>query len=279
MLEIKSVSKAYRTFGRPAVDVLQDVDLSVSANASVGLVGESGSGKSTLLRCIMRLEKPDSGSIEFDGQDIVGLRGESLLEYRRRVQMVFQDPVGSLSPRLSVSEIIQEGMLVHKQRMTSSARAARVGELLERVGLNPDDRSRVPGSFSGGQRQRIAIARALAVEPEVLVCDEPVSALDVSVQAQVLNVLLDMRRELGLSLLFVAHDLAVVRYVCDDISVLRAGVIVEHADRQSLFAEPAVDYTRELIDAVPGGGAIRHPSYYRQPPTHQLVPAHTLENQ
>jgi ABC-type glutathione transport system ATPase component len=279
MLEMRSVSKSYRTLGRPAVDVLQDVSLAVGANASVGLVGESGSGKSTLLRCIMRLEKIDSGSIRFDGEDVPSLRGTALREYRRRVQMVFQDPIGSLSPRLSVSEIIQEGMLVHKRGMSSAARGARVGELLEMVGLDPDDRSRVPGSFSGGQRQRIAIARALAVEPDVLVCDEPVSALDVSVQAQVLNVLLDMRRELGLSLLFVAHDLAVVRYVCDDISVLRSGVIVEHSDRRELFEAPRVEYTRELIAAVPGGDAIRTPSYYRRPPTDLLAAHPQLETQ
>jgi ABC-type oligopeptide transport system ATPase subunit len=270
MIEISHVTKTFRGFGRPTVTALDDVCVRIPDRATVGLVGESGSGKSTLLRCLMRLDDIDSGSITLGDEEVTRLRGRALTDYRRRVQMVFQDPTGSLNPRMTVAECIEEGMIVHHRSGGGAARASRVGELLELVGLNPDHRGRHPGSFSGGQKQRIAIARALAVEPEVLVCDEPVSALDVSVQAQVLNLLRDMADELGLSIFFVAHDLAVVRYLCPDIYVMHSGRIVEHADRATLFATPADAYTRALIDAVPSDDALRASADYLVPPEDAL---------
>jgi peptide/nickel transport system ATP-binding protein/oligopeptide transport system ATP-binding protein len=251
MLEITGLTKTFTALGRPPVTALDDVRLRVPGGSVTGLVGESGSGKSTLLRILLRLEQADRGSVEFDGTDVLRLRGKQLRAYRRRVQMVFQDPMGSLNPRMNVEQIIEEGMLIHHRRRDAGARRRRVRELLAMVGLDPDDARRRPASFSGGQRQRIAIARALAVEPDLLVCDEPVSALDVSVQAQVLNVLRDMQAELGLTILFVAHDLAVVRYLCPRIAVLEKGRIVEERPRHELFDSPEHPYTRQLLAAVP----------------------------
>jgi oligopeptide transport system ATP-binding protein len=251
MLDIKGVTKTFTGLGRPAVTALDDVSLQLPEKTVTGLVGESGSGKSTLLRILLRLESADQGSVDFHGTDVLRLRGKELLTYRRRVQMVFQNPMGSLNPRMTVEQLVEEGMLVHHQRRTADDRRRRVRDLLAMVGLDPDDARRRPASFSGGQRQRIAIARALAVEPELLVCDEAVSALDVSVQAQVLNVLRDMHQELGLTILFVAHDLAVVRYLCPRIAVMEKGRIVEERPRQDLFDSPDHPYTRQLLAAVP----------------------------
>jgi ABC-type oligopeptide transport system ATPase subunit len=251
MLEVRGIHKRFRSFGKPDTVALDDVSLVVPDGAVVGLVGESGSGKSTLLRIVMRLEKADSGQVLIDGTDVLRLRRAELLAYRRRVQMVFQNPMGSLSPRRTVQQIVEEGMLVHGLQGSAQARRRRVGELLEMVGMDPDVARRHPASFSGGQRQRIAIARALAVDPEVLVCDEAVSALDVSVQAQILNVLRDMHRELGVSILFIAHDLAVVRYLCSEVSVLQGGRIVESGRAEAIFGRPQHPYTRELLQAVP----------------------------
>ncbi|WES63104.1 ATP-binding cassette domain-containing protein [Microbacter sp. GSS18] len=251
MLEINNVSKRFRTLGKPDVVALDDVSLEVQTGQVVGLVGESGSGKSTLLRIVMRLERADAGKVVQDGASVLTARGADLKAYRRKTQMVFQNPMGSLSPRLTVAQIIEEGMRVHGLHPTSSARRRRVGELLEMVGMNAADASRYPASFSGGQRQRIAIARALSVEPDLLVCDEAVSALDVSVQAQVLNVLKEMHRELGLSILFIAHDLAVVRYLCSHVYVMQSGRIVESGPAETIFAAPRHPYTRELLEAVP----------------------------
>jgi ABC-type microcin C transport system duplicated ATPase subunit YejF len=244
--------------------------MEIPAGSAVGLVGESGSGKSTLLRCLMRLEHADEGAILYEGQDVTRLRGSALLAYRRGVQMVFQDPMASINPRMSVQTIVEEGMLIHRIGKGPKQREARVCELLEMVGLDPDNRSRRPASFSGGQRQRIAIARALAVEPKVLVCDEPVSALDVSVQAQILNLLRDMQQSLGLSLLFVAHDLGVVRYLCPDIYVLRGGEVVEHAPRERIFDAPQHEYTKQLIAALPAHDRLLPAGTYGVPPTEKL---------
>ena len=251
ILDVRGVSKTFTAMGKPPVKALDDVYIRVGEGEAVGLVGESGSGKSTLLRCLMGLEKPDSGLIQFRGRDILRTRRRDLRAYRQSVQMVFQDPAGSLNPRMTVEDLIGEGILVHKRAPTARARKDRVGSLLTTVGMRPEDMKRYPASFSGGQLQRIAIARALAVEPALLVCDEPVSALDVSVQAQVLNLLLDMQNDLGLSILFISHDLAVVRYLCTTVCVLQSGRIVEEADRDELFANPRHDYTRQLIDAIP----------------------------
>ncbi|HEY9290068.1 MAG TPA: ABC transporter ATP-binding protein [Microlunatus sp.] len=261
------MTKRFQGLGKPDVVALEDVALEVADGAAVGMVGESGSGKSTLLRCLMRLERPTSGRIEVDGTDVISLRGQRLAAFRRDVQMVFQDPMGSLNPKMSIGDLVEEGMIVHRRFGSRRARTERANELLSRVGLDPALRDRFPESFSGGQRQRIAIARALAVEPRMLVCDEPVSALDVSVQAQVLNLLMDMQKEFGLGLLFVAHDLAVVRYVCADIAVLRHGRIVERAGRDELFGNPRHEYTRELIAAIPQQAGLRPADAYALPPT------------
>ncbi|BDZ51334.1 dipeptide/oligopeptide/nickel ABC transporter ATP-binding protein [Frondihabitans sucicola] len=270
MISVSGLSKSYHRVGRSPVVALDHVDLAVPDGAAVGLVGESGSGKSTLLRTLMGLESADAGTIELDGDDVTHLRGRPLAAFRRTVQMVFQDPLASLNPRMTVGDIIAEGMLVHRLQPDGRSRGRRVAELLELVGLDARHATRRPASFSGGQRQRIAIARALAVEPRVLVCDEPVSALDVSVQAQVLNLLGDMRQELGLSLLFVAHDLAVVRYLCPDVYVLRSGVIVEHASREEIFTDPQHGYTQKLVAAVPENEALRPAHDYVLPPQKTL---------
>ncbi|MCF7547534.1 ATP-binding cassette domain-containing protein [Pseudonocardia sp. WMMC193] len=246
LLELRGVGRRY---GRVAA--LSDVDLDVGDGEAVGLVGESGSGKSTLLKCVMRLERPDTGTITFDGRDVTRLPEQRLRFLRRDVQMVFQDPHASLNPRMTVEQLVGEGILVHRLEPTAAARRERVAELLAMVGLDPKDGGRYPASFSGGQRQRIAIARALAVRPRLLVCDEPVSALDVSVQAQVVNVLAAMRAELGLALLFVAHDLAVVGHLCPRVAVIHDGRIVEDGPREQVLATPHHPYTRALLDAVP----------------------------
>jgi peptide/nickel transport system ATP-binding protein/oligopeptide transport system ATP-binding protein len=251
ILDVRGVSKSFHSLGRPPLRALDDVYLRVPEGDTVGLVGESGSGKSTLLRCIMRLERPDRGAIAVCGRNVLRARGAQLRAYRRDVQMVFQDPAGSLNPRMTVEQLVGEGMLVHRLVKSAADRRERTAELLELVGLPAADMTRHPRSFSGGQLQRIAIARALSVEPNLLVCDEPVSALDVSVQAQVLNLLTDMQARLGLSILFVSHDLAVVNYLCPRICVLKAGRVVEEAGRYALFATPRAPYTRELIAAVP----------------------------
>ena len=246
LLEVRGVSRRYGT-----VAALSDVSLDVAQGEAVGLVGESGSGKSTLLKCVMGLERPDTGTITYDGREITRLPERRRRFLRRDVQMVFQDPHSSLNPRMTVEQLVGEGILVHRLEPTAAARRDRVAELLTMVGLNPDDMGRLPASFSGGQRQRVAIARALAVRPRLLVCDEPVSALDVSVQAQVVNVLAAMRAELGLALLFVAHDLAIVGYLCPRIAVITGGRIVEDGPREQVLGAPHHLYTRALLDAVP----------------------------
>ncbi|WP_427885431.1 ABC transporter ATP-binding protein [Kribbella sp. GL6] len=250
MLEVRGISKTFRRFGKPPVRAISDVSLDVGAAETVGLVGESGAGKSTVLRCLLALERPDQGSVVFDGRAVAELRGKELAAYRRRVQVVFQDPAGSLNPRMTVAQLVGEGMLIH-QRCARGEVPDRVAELLAKVGLSAAVMDRRPPSFSGGQLQRIAIARALAVEPQVLICDEPVSALDVSVQAQVLNLLADMREQLGLSILLVSHNLAVIRYLCSRVFVLQHGTIVEAGSREQIFDRPQHEYTRDLLAAVP----------------------------
>ena len=250
MLSAVDLCKTYKRIGKPAVRAIDHVSLEVGGASTVGLVGESGAGKSTILRCLLGLERPDQGEIIFDGVDISTLKGHQLTEYRRQVQVVFQDPAGSLNPRMTVAQLVSEGMSVH-HRVEHRRQRDRVAELLGQVGLSADVMDRRPPSFSGGQLQRIAIARALAVEPQLLICDEPVSALDVSVQAQILNLLADMREELGLSILLVSHNLAVIRYLCSMIFVLQHGRIVESGSRQEIFENPQHRYTRDLLAAVP----------------------------
>jgi oligopeptide transport system ATP-binding protein len=214
-------------------------------------VGESGCGKTTTGRCVLRLEKPTSGQIMFDGVDIAGLDGKALRGFRQRIQVIFQDPYSSLNPRMTIGDIIAEPMYVHGIEPDATKRMARVRELLSVCGLNAGFASRYPHEMSGGQRQRVGIARALAMNPEFIVCDEPVSALDVSIQAQVVNLLEDLREKFGLTYLFIAHDLSVVRHLCQRVAVMYLGRIVELADADTLFENPQHPYTRALLAAVP----------------------------
>lgn len=250
-LELRGVSKTFTSFGRPPVVALDDVHMTVPEGKIAGLVGESGSGKSTLIRCIMGLERPGAGHIEYRGIDVLGARGATLRDIRRETQLVFQDPTASLNPRMTVEQLVGEGLIVHNLAPSSRARRERVIEVLQLVGLDKRDLGRYPRSFSGGQRQRIAIARALAVEPRILVCDEPVSSLDVSVQAQVLNLLQDMQERLGLTVLFVAHDLAVINQICSEVRVIETGRIVESGPTRSVLSHPSNDYTKSLLSAIP----------------------------
>ncbi|ROO86995.1 peptide/nickel transport system ATP-binding protein/oligopeptide transport system ATP-binding protein [Actinocorallia herbida] len=246
LLEVTGLTKTFG--GTPAV---QDVSFALREGEVLGLVGESGSGKSTTVRCVVGLTEPDAGRVVYDGVDVRTARGAEMRRFRREVQMVFQDPYSSLSPRMTVEEIVGEGLLVHRLATGRAGRRDRVVEVLELVGLSAADLRRHPRSFSGGQRQRIAIARALAVAPRVLICDEPVSALDVSVQAQVINLLQDMRERLGLSVLFIAHDLAVVRQLCERLVVLDQGRVAETGDRDQIYGAPAHPYTQALLAAIP----------------------------
>jgi len=256
LLEISNVSKRFAVGSRFSsqglriVNALDDVSLSVMPGETVGLVGESGCGKSTLGRCITRLYELTSGSLRFAGTDISSLSTREMRPLRRRIQMVFQDPSASLNPRRRVRDLIAEPLRVHT-KMGSEEITARVAELLDIVGLKPDHAMRFPHEFSGGQRQRIGIARAIALNPELIVLDEPVSALDVSVQAQIVNLLADLQERLNLTYVFIAHDLSVVRQVSTRIAVMYLGSIVELGDAEDVFSRPSHPYTQALISAVP----------------------------
>ncbi len=250
-LDVRGVTKTFRSWGRPPVTALDDVYLRVPAGEITGLVGESGSGKSTLIRCLMGLERPDRGEIRYDGSPLGTLSTRAMRGLRSQIQLVFQDPTSSLNPRMTVAQLVGEGIRSGDRRPTAVDRRRRVIELLRMVGLDDRDMDRYPRSFSGGQRQRIAIARALAVQPSLLVCDEPVSALDVSVQAQVLNLLQDMQQQFGLTILFIAHDLAVVKHLCASVAVIQHGRIVEEGPTATVLVDPRHDYTRSLLAAVP----------------------------
>ena len=227
------------------------VTFDIAPGETVGLVGESGSGKSTVARAVIGLVKADGGKVEFDGTDITRFTPQQLKAVRREMQMVFQDPYASLNPRLTVRDVIAEAWRVHTGVVPHDRWTAEVKELMARVGLNPDHSDRYPHQFSGGQRQRIGIARALALRPRLIICDEPVSALDVSVQAQVLNLLDDLQDERGLAYLFISHDLSVVEHLCDRVLVLHHGVVAEEGPTRDVFDRPQDDYTRALLAAVP----------------------------
>lgn len=230
---------------------IDDVSFSIPRGHTVGLVGESGSGKTTLGRAIVQLIKVTSGHIFYEGQEITAMNAKAFHPFRKKIQMIFQDPHGSLNPRLTIKTTIAEALEIHFPKLSASEREERVASLLRKVGLTPEMMSRYPHEFSGGQRQRIGIARALAVEPEFLICDEPVSALDVSVQAQIINLLQDLQEELGLTMLFIGHDLAVIKHVSQSVLVLHHGILVESGPANEVLENPHHDYTKKLLAAVP----------------------------
>lgn len=258
MLSVENVAKVYETRrglagARARVEALKGVSFRIEKGQSFGLVGESGSGKTTLTRCILRLEEPTTGKVIFDGTDLSTLTPRQMRRMRSRMQIVFQDPYASLNPRFTVRDIVAEPIDIHRlmHGSTRGARTDRVVELLGLVGLGEQHLYRYPHEFSGGQRQRICIARALAAGPELLILDEPTSALDVSVQAQVLNLLQDLQARLGLTYLFISHDLGVIRCVCDRVALIYRGAIVEEGGVDDIFERPQDTYTRELIAAMP----------------------------
>jgi peptide/nickel transport system ATP-binding protein len=251
MLDVVDLKKHFpHASGRP-VRAVDGVSFSIRQGETLGLVGESGSGKSTVGRAVLRLLEPTEGSVRFKGKEIAHLRAGELLPLRRKMQMIFQDPYASLNPRMRIGSVLAEGLNTHKLVKGSTDRKARVAELLSMVGLAPEHAERYPHEFSGGQRQRIGVARALSVEPEFIVADEPLSALDVSVQAQVVNLLCDLRERLSLTMLFISHDLDVVEFLCDRVIVLYLGRVMEVADTETLFANPQHPYTQALLAASP----------------------------
>ncbi len=237
--------------GKSYVKAVDDVTFNIYKGETVGLVGESGSGKTTLGRSILRVYDPTSGQIKFNGTDITRYKGSSLLPYRKKMQYIFQDPYASLDPRMTVSDIIGEPLDIHKLASSKKNRADKIRELMSLVGLNTEHASRYPHEFSGGQRQRIGIARAIAVEPEFIVCDEPVSALDVSIRAQIINTLEEMQDRLKLTYLFISHDLGVVRHTCDRVGVMYLGHLVELVEAEELYKKPLHPYTQALLTAIP----------------------------
>jgi oligopeptide/dipeptide ABC transporter ATP-binding protein len=251
--ELLRVSDVVTTFSVPGgtVRAVNGVSLTLARGRTLGVVGESGCGKSTLARTILRLIPASSGRVRFDGIDVLACPRRQLRRLRARMQIVFQDPMDSLNPRLTVETIVGEALYVHGLVRSRAQCRERVGKLLQRVGLSAEDMDSRPHQFSGGQRQRIGIARALALEPDLIVCDEPVSSLDVSIQSQILNLLADLQQQLGLSYLFIAHDLAVVRHFCDEIAVMYLGRVVEQAPAAELFGDPRHPYTRALLASAP----------------------------
>ncbi len=250
LLEVRNLVKHFPV-GRATVRAVDGVTLSIQRGETLGLVGESGCGKTTTGRCVLLLERPTQGDIVFEGINLAELPDAALRKTRRRMQVIFQDPYSSLNPRMTIGQILAEPLKVHGIVRDKAAREARVHELLEQVGLLRQHARRYPHQLSGGQRQRVGIARALAMEPSLIVCDEPVSALDVSIQAQIVNLLEDLQQRLGLTYLFIAHDLSVVRHISDRIVVMYLGKVVEVADRVTLYEAPVHPYTRALLSAVP----------------------------
>ena len=257
LLEAKGLYKTYtQTSGffvkkQRIIKALNNVSLSIKKGETLAIVGESGSGKSTLARCLLQLLSLDHGELFFKGKNLTSLDVEGKKYLKRHIQMVFQDPYASLNPRMKIAEILEEGLLIHDLG-NKIVRDKKMRDMIKKVGLEVSDLNKYPHQFSGGQRQRIGIARALIVEPELVICDEPVSALDVSIQAQILLLLKELQKELGLSYLFISHDLRVVRHMADSIAVMHQGKIVEQGSIKGIYEKPKANYTRELLNAIPG---------------------------
>lgn len=257
ILSASHLSKTYRQhsgrfgFGSTAIKALDDVSIKLYSGSTLAVVGESGSGKSTLARCLLQLQPLDSGEILFQGSDLAKLSASELRHERRHLQMIFQDPFASLNPRMKVGEIVGEGLMIHGLG-NEAERLEKVLRMMQRVGLQESDMHKYPHEFSGGQRQRIGIARALVLEPKVVVCDEPVSALDVSIQAQILLLLKELQQEMSLSYLFISHDLRVVRHIADEVAVMHNGRLVEQGKVDAIYKSPQQQYTQKLLDSIPG---------------------------
>ena len=265
LLEVEGLKKYFQVGKGQTLKAVDDIFFQIKKGQTLGLVGESGCGKTTVGRTLLRIYEPDAGKILFDGKDISRVSKKEAKELTRRMQMVFQDPYASLNPFFTVGEIVEEGMKIHKMYHSETERMERVYELLEMVGLNKDHANRFPHEFSGGQRQRVGIARALALNPEFIVCDEPISALDVSIQAQVVNMLMKFQEEMDLTYLFIAHDLSMVRHIADQTAVMYLGTMVEYGSTRDVYEHPVHPYTRGLLSAVP----VADPDYEK---AHNRIP-------
>ena len=265
LLEVEGLKKYFQVGKGQTLKAVDDISFQIKKGQTLGLVGEFGCGKTTVGRTLLRIYEPDAGKILFDGKDISRVSKKEAKELTRRMQMVFQDPYASLNPFFTVGEIVEEGMKIHKMYHSETERMERVYELVEMVGLNKDHANRFPHELSGGQRQRVGIARALALNPEFIVCDEPISALDVSIQAQVVNMLMKFQEEMDLTYLFIAHDLSMVRHIADQTAVMYLGTMVEYGSTRDVYEHPVHPYTRGLLSAVP----VADPDYEK---AHNRIP-------